>query len=246
MENNRCYLDFNKYNLFLLLGFVMKLMQRQSFTRTFPWEGSKTILNEERSRRPDIVEVVTRLEEALKLQLARENRPIKHLQTNNFALENIITEFRNGTIFKGRLLHSQQFIDIAAKKFFSSDIKRESKKIWTEIFMLSSLNHKNLVSIIGFCDEERMKIIIYNRVNKSLQSYLSDKTLKWMQRLKICVGVAKALSYIHYDAGRDFSVIQCNIRSSKILLDDEWEPKLSGFELSLKNAVARRHRHFYS
>ncbi|GJU69256.1 kinase-like domain, phloem protein 2-like protein [Tanacetum coccineum] len=162
--------------------------------------------------------------------------------TNTFAHENIITEFRNGTIFKGRLLHSQQFIDIAAKKFFSSDIKRESKKIWTEIFMLSSLNHKNLVSIIGFCDEERMKIIIYNRVNKSLQSYLSDKTLKWMQRLKICVGVAKALSYIHYDAGRDFSVIHCNIRSSKILLDDEWEPKLSGFELSLKNAVARRHR----
>ncbi|GJX17601.1 kinase-like domain, phloem protein 2-like protein [Tanacetum coccineum] len=61
-----------------------------------------------------------------------------------------------------------------------------------------------------------------------------------MQRLKICVGVAKALSYIHYNPGRDFSVIHCNIRSSKILLDDEWEPKLSHFELPLKNTVARR------
>ncbi|GKA96988.1 ribonuclease H-like domain, reverse transcriptase, RNA-dependent DNA polymerase [Tanacetum coccineum] len=63
-----------------------------------------------------------------------------------------------------------------------------------------------------------------------------------MQRLKICVGVGKALSYIHYDVGRDFSVIHCNIKSSKILLDDIWEPKLSGFELSLRNTVARRHR----
>ncbi|GJW08866.1 kinase-like domain, phloem protein 2-like protein [Tanacetum coccineum] len=63
-----------------------------------------------------------------------------------------------------------------------------------------------------------------------------------MQRLKICVGVANALSFIHYDPGRDFSVIHCNITSSNILLDDKWEPKLSGFELSLKNTVARRHR----
>nr|GFB88114.1 protein kinase-like domain, phloem protein 2-like protein [Tanacetum cinerariifolium] len=50
--------------------------------------------------------------------------------------------------------------------------------------------------------------------------------------------------YIHYDAARDFSVIHCNIRSSEILLDDKWEPKLSGFELSLKTTVARRHRLF--
>jgi serine/threonine protein kinase len=87
------------------------------------------------------------------------------------------------------------------------------------------------------------KAIIYKReANGSLKKYLSDQTLTWMQRLKICVGGAKALSYIHHDPERDFSVIHCNIRSSKILLDDEREPKLSGFEHSLKNTVARRHR----
>ncbi|GJU15209.1 kinase-like domain, phloem protein 2-like protein [Tanacetum coccineum] len=123
----------------------------------------------------------------------------------------------------------------------SKCIKDESKKIWTEISMLSSLKHKNLVSLIGFIDNKFEKIIIYKKeANQSLNEYLSDQTLTWMQRLKICVGVAKALSYIHYDAGRDFSVIHCNISSSKILLDDKWEPKLSGFELSLKNTVPRR------
>ncbi|GKB57521.1 kinase-like domain, phloem protein 2-like protein, partial [Tanacetum coccineum] len=84
--------------------------------------------------------------------------------------------------------------------------------------------------------------MIYKKeANGSLDKYLSDQTLTWTQRLKICLGVANALSYIHYDVGRDFSVIHCNIRSSKILLDDKWEPKLSGFELALKNTVARRH-----
>ncbi|GJS79714.1 kinase-like domain, phloem protein 2-like protein [Tanacetum coccineum] len=125
--------------------------------------------------------------------------------TNNFAKENIIRKFRVGNIRKGRLLLSEQFIDIIVK----------------------SLKHKNLVSLIGFYENVNNKIIIYKKEAKqNLKTYLSDQTLAWMQRLKICIGVAKALSYIHYDPVRDFSVIHCNIRSSKILLDDEWEPQV--------------------
>ncbi|GJW80318.1 kinase-like domain, phloem protein 2-like protein [Tanacetum coccineum] len=105
------------------------------------------------------------------------------------------------------------------------------------------MNSRNDLSLIGFYDTQTRKIIVYKKeANESLNGHLGDQTLTWMQRLKICMGVANALSYIHYDAGRDFSVIHCNIRSSKILLDDEWEPKLSGFQLALKNTVPRRHR----
>ncbi|GJW17081.1 kinase-like domain, phloem protein 2-like protein [Tanacetum coccineum] len=163
--------------------------------------------------------------------------------TNNFDEENILDE--NGWIFKGRLLHSEQFIDIFGKAYQSDSEKDDSKMFRVELSMLSSLKHKNLVSLIGFMDEAwvGVKGIIYKReANGSLEKHLSDLTLTWMQRLKICTDVANALSYLHYDAGRDFSVIHCNIKSSKILLDDKWEPKLSGFELSLKNTVARRHR----
>lgn len=163
--------------------------------------------------------------------------------TNNFAQENIIGKFRFGNIRKGRLLRSEQFIDIIVKWFYTEYAKDQSKRFWTEVSMLSSLKHKNLVSLIGFYEDVANKIIIYKKeANRSLKKCLSDQTLTWMQRLKICIGVAKALSYIHYDPGRDFSVIHCNVRSSNILLDDKWEPKLSGFELSLKNTVARRHR----
>ncbi|GKC40390.1 kinase-like domain, phloem protein 2-like protein, partial [Tanacetum coccineum] len=163
--------------------------------------------------------------------------------TDNFAKENILNE--NRLIIKGRLLCSEQYIDIFVKGYNSDSKKDESKMFRVELSMLSSLKHKNLVSLIGFMDEAEVdvKAIIYKReANGSLKKYLSDDTLTWMQRLKICTDVSKALSYIHYDVGRDFSVIHCNIRSSKILLDDQWEPKLSGFNLSLKNPVARRDR----
>ncbi|GJR54712.1 kinase-like domain, phloem protein 2-like protein [Tanacetum coccineum] len=139
------------------------------------------------------------------------------------------------------MLHFRQFIDIVARGIYPKYHKDESKKFRIEKSMLSSLDHMNLVSVIGFCDDSM--ITVYKKeANGSLNKYLSDQTLTWMQRLKICLGIANALSYIHYDADRDFSVIHCNIRSSKILLDDKWEPKLSGFELSLKNTVARRLR----
>ncbi|GJV59331.1 kinase-like domain, phloem protein 2-like protein [Tanacetum coccineum] len=270
---------------------LWKQMDMQSFN-VFT-QTAYDCLNEERFQRPDIGEVVTRLEEALKLQMQRQNaehstvaaeievtssnydkgsltsiskhidshasketksflKDISHLKlsfqdiesaTNNFAQKNIIRTFRFGVIYKGHLFHSEQFSDIIVKRFYTRCIKDESKKIWTEISMLSSLKHKNLVSLIGIFDNGISKMIIYKKeANGSLKTYLSDHNLTWMQRLKICVGVAKALSYIHYDAGRDFSVIHCNIMSSKILLDDEWEAKLSGFELSLKNSVARKHR----
>ncbi|GJW52442.1 kinase-like domain, phloem protein 2-like protein [Tanacetum coccineum] len=163
--------------------------------------------------------------------------------TNNFAPENIIRKKTVGLVYQGRMLHSGQVIDIVARGFYHRYKKDESKKFRMEKSLLSSLNHANLVSVIGFCDENNNMITVYKKeANGSLNKYLSDETLTWMQRLKICMGVANALSYLHYDVGRDFSVIHCNIRSSKILLDDKWEPKLSGFEFSLKNTVPRRNR----
>ncbi|GJV06151.1 kinase-like domain, phloem protein 2-like protein [Tanacetum coccineum] len=261
-------------------------------------------LNEERSQRPNIDDIVTRLEKALQLQLESQNKPnplitvlmmlkehlvaaaevegtsstrekgsvtsistgveyhvskksvsslkdLSHLKLSiedvasaaNSFTHNFIRDFRFGKICEGRLLHSEQLIDIIAKWFPSGIVKDNSKNFWTEISVLSSLKHKNLVSVIGYHDEEDNQMIIYKKEAKgSLNKYLSDQTLTWMQRLKICLGIANALSYIHYDVARDFSVIHCNITSSKILLDETWEPKLSGFELSLKNTVARRHR----
>ncbi|GKD49576.1 kinase-like domain, phloem protein 2-like protein, partial [Tanacetum coccineum] len=163
--------------------------------------------------------------------------------TNDFADQNIIREKTVEWVYQGRMSHSGEFIDIVARGNYPQYQKDEGKNFRMEKSMLSILNHTNLVSVIGFCEKNDLMVTVYKKeANGSLDKYLSDKTLIWMQRLKICLGVAKALSYIHYDVKRDFSVIHCNIKSSIILLDDKWESKLSGFKLSLKNTVARRHR----
>ncbi|GKA23915.1 kinase-like domain, phloem protein 2-like protein, partial [Tanacetum coccineum] len=255
-------------------------------------ETAYECLNEEQSQRPNIDQIVTRLEKALELQLECENaehssvvdkvggtssgheegstshftstsvesnsskktmsslKYLSHSQlnyedlesaTNKFAHENVIRVKTYAWVYQGRMLHSGQRIGIVARGLYSNYTTDESKKFRTEKSMLSTLNHTNLVSVIGFCDDN-MFIVYKKEANGSLKKYLSDETLTWMQRLKICLGIANALSYIHYDVGRDFSVIHCNIKSSIILLDEKWDSKLSGFKLSLKNTVARRHR----
>ncbi|GJY63572.1 kinase-like domain, phloem protein 2-like protein [Tanacetum coccineum] len=95
--------------------------------------------------------------------------------------------------------------------------------------MLSSLKHKNIDSIFGFCNEVGAETIIYKGESRGrLENYLSDPMLlTWVKRLEVCVGLAHALSYIHYDETRDFSVIHQNISSYTVRLNNDWEPKQS-------------------
>ncbi|GKE58487.1 kinase-like domain, phloem protein 2-like protein, partial [Tanacetum coccineum] len=115
-----------------------------------------------------------------------------------------------------------------------------------EISMLSTLKHKNLVSLVGFCDENDEKIIIIKRETMGmLHKYLSDPMLlTWVQRLEISIGVAHALRYIHYDEPRDFNVIHRAINGSRVLLNDDWEPKLYNFDFSMKIKASKRHHSF--
>ncbi|GKB91794.1 kinase-like domain-containing protein [Tanacetum coccineum] len=180
-------------------------------------------------------------------------RQIAHLQiqlkdildaTNNFDDEKLIGEGGFVRVYKGILLQSGK--SIAARRFHRH-YAQGGVEFWKEIKMLHNLKHENVVEIIGFCDENDEKIIINEyEANGSLDKYLSDPTLTWMQRLQICVDVARALKYIHYHDLSDLSVVHRNIKSSKILLNKNWKPKLYGFEISLNHAKARRHRALFA
>lgn len=166
--------------------------------------------------------------------------------TNNFALQNLIGESGYDKRYEGQLLWSGELIDIRAKRW-NKERKEAEQEFWMEISMLSSLKHKNVVSLVGFCDDNDEKIIIYKDVTRgSLSNYLSDPMLTWVRRLKISIGVAHALSYIHYDEPRDFSVIHRYIGSAFLLLNDEWEPKLCDFEGSIKIEASQRHHSFHT
>ncbi|GKA82866.1 kinase-like domain, phloem protein 2-like protein [Tanacetum coccineum] len=166
--------------------------------------------------------------------------------TDKFADENGIGTGGFGNHYKGQLLWSGELIDIHAQRWNKEWDDEKEQQFWMEIFMLSTLKHKNLVSLVGFCDENDEKIIITKRNTRgSLVNHLSDsKRLTWVRRLEICVGLAHAFSYIHYDEHRDFSVIHRNIDSETVLLNEDLEPKLSEFRLSMKIKASQRHLSF--
>ncbi|GJY61468.1 kinase-like domain, phloem protein 2-like protein [Tanacetum coccineum] len=182
--------------------------------------------------------------------LAHLKIPLENIlsATNNFDYENIVCETGFSKDYKGYLFWSGELIDVAARRLNKERDDEIEQQFWMEISMLSSLKHKNLASIVGFCDENNEKMIIKKRQSRgSLGNYIEDPfELTWVKRLEICVDLAHALSYIHNDEPRDFSVIHRNIDSCTVLLNDNWEPKLSYFELSMKIKASQRHHSFHT
>ncbi|MFS7989370.1 putative protein kinase RLK-Pelle-CrRLK1L-1 family [Helianthus anomalus] len=177
----------------------------------------------------------------LSTKLAHLQIPLEDVlkATDNFHHDNIIGRGGFGPAYKGQLQRSGELIKIAALRLDRKHGQGEVE-FWKEITMLSELKHTNIISIIGFCDEKDEKIIITTYATKgSLKEHLNSPNLTWTQRLKISIGVARALSYLRYDEGRGYGVIHRNINSSTILLDENWEAKLSGFKVSVKQAVNR-------
>ncbi|GJV77143.1 kinase-like domain, phloem protein 2-like protein, partial [Tanacetum coccineum] len=167
--------------------------------------------------------------------------------TNNFDEEKIIHKSGVEKRYTGELLWSGELIKIRARRWLNEKMDYEKEQqFWMEISMLSTLKHKNLVSLVGFCDENDEKIVITKHNTRgSLVNLLSDsKLLTWVRRLEICLGLAHALSYIHYDEQRDFSVIHRKIDIQTVLLNDDFEPKLSEFRLSMKIKASQRHLSF--
>ncbi|XVE78555.1 hypothetical protein DITRI_Ditri13aG0155000 [Diplodiscus trichospermus] len=111
---------------------------------------------------------------------------------------------------------------------------RGVEEFQNKALLLCQLRHPHLVSLLGFCDEQNEMILVYEYMSRgSLSDYLFGKTydpLCWKQRLKICIGVARGLHYLHTGAKR--AVFHCDIKSSNILLDEEGSSKISDFALS--------------
>nr|GFA04488.1 jacalin-like lectin domain-containing protein [Tanacetum cinerariifolium] len=104
----------------------------------------------------------------------------------------------------------------------------------TEIQLLNSYKHNNIVSLVGFYDEEGKKALIYKfEVHGILDRHLANMDLTWDQRLHICLVAAHGLEYLHGREGEGgHKVIHQDIKSYNILLDANWEAKIPDFGLA--------------
>lgn len=110
--------------------------------------------------------------------------------TGNFYNNNVIGKGGFGEVYKGVVSHCKGR-DIVAFNRLNRRYGQGDPEFLKEILMLSRYAHENLISLLGFCDEDGEKILVYEHTSHgSLDRHLSSDTLSWRQRLKICLGAA--------------------------------------------------------
>ncbi|KAL5711541.1 hypothetical protein ACHQM5_021983 [Ranunculus cassubicifolius] len=157
------------------------------------------------------------------------------LATKNFSDSAAIGQGGYGKVYKGVLTTGT----IVAVKRALEDSLQGEKAFFTEISTLSRVHHRNLVSLIGYCDEGEEQMLVYEYMpNGTVRDYLSAKSeeaLGFAMRLRIALGSAKGILYLHSEANPP--IFHRDIKTSNILLDSKFTAKVADFGLSKLAAV---------
>ncbi|KAL1072523.1 hypothetical protein V6Z11_D11G159700 [Gossypium hirsutum] len=151
--------------------------------------------------------------------------------TNSFSKNNIIGSGRTGTMYKGVL---EDGTSLMIKRL--QDSQHSDKEFTSEMATLGNVKHRNLVPLLGFCVAKKERLIVYRYMaNGTLNDNLhpvddANKAMEWSIRLKIGIGAAKGFAWLHHNCNP--RILHRNISSKCILLDADFEPKISDFGLA--------------
>ncbi|ESR40058.1 protein STRUBBELIG-RECEPTOR FAMILY 6 [Citrus sinensis] len=201
-----------------------------------PIDRHKSFDEEDFSKKPIVVK------KAVKAPTNVTSYSIADLQmaTGSFNVENLLGGGTFGRVYRA------QFADgkvLAVKKIDSSALPSEMCDDFIEMVSnISQLHHPNIMELVGYCSEYGQHLLVYEfRKNGSLHDFLhlsdeDNKPLIWNSRVKIALGTARALEYLHEVCS--LSVVHKNIKSANILLDNELNPQLSdcGLASNMPNA----------
>ena len=131
-------------------------------------------------------------------------------------------------------------MEVAVKQLDRSG-SQGNREFVVEVLMLSLLNHPNLVGLVGYCADGEQRLLVYPLMPRgSLEDHLllrrNHALLPWRTRMRIAHGAAKGLEYLH-----DRAVIYRDLKSSNILLDGDFNPRLSDFGLARLLPAPRNH-----
>ncbi|KAI5008754.1 probable serine/threonine-protein kinase PBL7 isoform X2 [Hordeum vulgare subsp. vulgare] len=154
------------------------------------------------------------------------------IATKNFRKDCLLGEGGFGRVYKGHMENGQ----VIAVKQLDRNGFQGNREFLVEVLMLSLLHHPNLVRLIGYCADGDQRLLVYEyMLLGSLENHLHDRPpdrepLDWNARMRIAVGAAKGLEYLHDKANPP--VIYRDFKPSNILLSEDYYPKLSDFGLA--------------
>nr|XP_034899760.1 probably inactive leucine-rich repeat receptor-like protein kinase At5g48380 isoform X1 [Populus alba] len=169
-----------------------------------------------------------RKEADIQMLIARISFAELQKATNSFDRGKVIGVGKTGTVYKAAHPHLRF---TAVKRLF--DLKHLEKQFLSELMILGRFTHKNIVPLLGFCLESRERLLVYQYMpNGNLYDWLhplkgEPKIMEWHFRVNIAAGIARGLAWLHNH--NTLQLAHLNLSSSCILLDKNFEPRISNF-----------------